>query len=152
MNVQKTLRSGKTFVRQKSSENGNSPSNKSVSRVLGLLMVRYRPSINWVCKCQSLLRKTHAYLSVDILLSEFLADSTKRDLYIYIPSRRASSQSNTSSIKKIDGSHQSWVLKSRSTRWKNSIINFSKSEFPADFSTKETYEKRSTSKIRAAAN
>ena len=30
--------------------------------------------------------------------------------------------------------------------WKNSIIKFSRSEFPADFSTKETYEKRCTGK------
>jgi len=27
------------------------------------------------------------------------------------------------------------------TSWENSIINFLRSEFPADFSTKETYEK-----------
>jgi len=44
-------------------------------------------------------------------------------------------------------SHQSSVLETRSTRWENSIIIFSKSEFPADFSTKETYEKRSTGKL-----
>jgi hypothetical protein len=46
-------------------------------------------------------------------------------------------------------SHQSSVLGTRSTRWENSIINLSRSEFPADFSTKETFEKRCTGKLGA---
>jgi len=32
----------------------------------------------------------------------------------------------------------------------NSIVNFSNFEFPADFSTKETYEKQCTGKLSAA--
>jgi len=42
------------------------------------------------------------------------------------------------------------VLETRATRWKNLIITFSRSEFPADFSEKETYEKRCTGKLGAA--
>jgi hypothetical protein len=34
--------------------------------------------------------------------------------------------------------------------WKNSIVNLSSFEFPADFGTKETYEKRCISKLSAA--
>jgi len=41
------------------------------------------------------------------------------------------------------------MLATRSTRRNNSIINFAKSEFPADFSTKVTYEKRCTCQLGA---
>jgi len=39
------------------------------------------------------------------------------------------------------------VLETHSKRWKNSIINFLRTEFPADFPTEETYKKRCTGKL-----
>jgi len=74
--------------------------------------------------------KTRAYPSVDKLSSEFPAGSSERDL-------------------RIDGSHQNSVLEARSARWENLIINFSRSEFPADFSARKTYEKQCNGKLSA---
>jgi len=43
------------------------------------------------------------------------------------------------------------VLQTRLTTKENSIIDFSSFEFPADFSTKETYEKQCTGRLSAAS-
>ena len=93
---------------------------------------RYRPSINWACKMsKSALENSSVpfrWWTSEWVSCRFIG---KRLIIRLIPRR----------------SHQNSVVETRLARYKNSIINFSRSEFPADFWTKETCEKRRSGKL-----